>query len=603
MIDINSSDNVQKNAGKRYKKSKYFAKAFQSKTPKSKYRYVSTVDFTQKESKKQQAFDMADTAEIVKSDISPALDKNNLENTVDILNAKINLSDKVSSIKNKFNINSNNNYIDVENENEDKENNESELVDITSINQFTDAEMKKGKKYKNSVQKNVVLVTTISVVMVVVLGVTGFCIYSNSKPEAKPTIATESTEPVEFTFSENIVISDIPVSGKTYDEAKELLDKNKERFIKPIKLMISIDGEITELNQNDFEYTYDIDKVLDKVKNDDIQSATEQKGIFSSETQPAIKEYKITVEPIVESIAKKVEEIADNAYKKPVNACVSEFSPYSEQRFTYKEAVAGREIDSDDLNNRISDALSSGLEQVAINAVTTPISADIQIDDVKNNIVKLATYQTISYNTANGTSNMGVALSACNGSIIEPDGEWSFNDCTGDSNLESNGYKAAHVISEGEIIDGIGGGICQASSTIYNAAIRANLDFDERYCHQYASTYVPTGLDATIDYPNLDLVIYNPTDYQMFLECKLEGSTLTATFWGYKSSSYDYIKTENELGYCGSTHYDVSAWRVYYKNDEEIDREELSNSKYDNKNGVIFHDAANDSGAVFDGRE
>ena len=219
---------------------------------------------------------------------------------------------------------------------------------------------------------------------------------------------------------------------------------------------------------------------------------------------------------------------------------------------------------------------------------------------MKNNIVKLSSYETTSYNTANGTNNMSVALDACNGSIIEPgDYVWSFNECTGDSNKESNGYKPAHVISEGKIIDGVGGGICQASSTIYNAAIRANLNFEERYCHQWASDYVPTGLDATIDYPNLDLKISNPEKTQVFLECEVDGSTLHASFWGVKYGSYDEIKTHNEVSDTGSDSYSVRAWRVYLKDGKEIDREELNKSTYDMDYGVVFRSADYDSGATY----
>ena len=209
------------------------------------------------------------------------------------------------------------------------------------------------------------------------------------------------------------------------------------------------------------------------------------------------------------------------------------------------------------------------------------------------------TARTTSTNTSNGTHNMSVALDACNGSIIGPDEVWSFNDCTGDSNQEENGYKSAHVISEGKLVDGIGGGICQASSTIYNAAIRANLDFKERYCHQWASVYVPTGLDATIDYPNLDLKIYNKNKTQVFLESEVDGSTLKVTFWGVKYGDYDDIKTHNEISDRGSSSYTVRAWRIYLKDGKEIDREELSKSTYDMDYGVMFIDADYDTGAKY----
>ena len=131
-----------------------------------------------------------------------------------------------------------------------------------------------------------------------------------------------------------------------------------------------------------------------------------------------------------------------------------------------------------------------------------------------------------------------------------------------------------------------GGGICQVSFIIYNAAIRANVEIEERYCHLWASDYVPTGLDATIDYPNLDLKFSNQTDYQMFIECKMDGTTLSATFWGWQSPDYDEIRTENEIGSTSGKEFSARAWRVYYKDGKEVDREELPSSTYESSGGI-----------------
>ena len=142
---------------------------------------------------------------------------------------------------------------------------------------------------------------------------------------------------------------------------------------------------------------------------------------------------------------------------------------------------------------------------------------------MQNNIVKLSSFSTESSNNDNGNHNMKISLKACNGSVIEPGETWSFNDCTGDSNLESNGYKEAGVIVDGKSGTGIGGGICQSSTTIYNAAILCGMKIEERYCHYFKSTYIDAGRDATIDYGNLDLKLSNPFSYQLFMKCWLFG--------------------------------------------------------------------------------
>ena len=207
---------------------------------------------------------------------------------------------------------------------------------------------------------------------------------------------------------------------------------------------------------------------------------------------------------------------------------------------------------------------------------------------------------TTSYSTSGASRSKNVA-NGCrliNGTTLYPGDTFSTYNTVKPFSTE-NGYEMAGSYLNGKVVDSIGGGICQSSSTIYNAAVRANMKVEERYCHKWASSYVPTGLDATIDYGNLDLKLSNPTDYQMFLECKVVDNTLYVSFWGWKSDSYDLIMTRNKLTNQGSSSYTVKAWRVYYKDGKEIDSESLGSSTYDTENGYVFIDANNDPRAKY----
>lgn len=439
---------------------------------------------------------------------------------------------------------------------------------LNNLHNFKDEQNKKKKK--------ILIISSVAASVVVALCVTGFCLWQGG-------IFNLGDKNKEFIFSQTAYVSGISLADKTVEQAKSLLEANKTDFIEPISISIDANDEIFELNETDFEYTYDIDEVLAQMK------ANETDKDKSNDE----KTYKVTALVTSESIIKNAKDIKAKIDTEPENAFVSEFKPYASERFIYTEAKAGFSLDEDTLVNDIGGVFAKKVKNSTIKAYVEPIEADITVSDIKNNVVKLATYETVSYNTANGNSNMKVSLAACNGSIINPGEIWSFNECTGDSNLESNGYKAANVISEGKLVPGIGGGICQTSSTIYYAAVKANMGIEERYNHMWASTYVPTGLDATIDYPRLDLKLSNPTKYQMFLECKMVDTTLTATIWGYKSPDYDEIVTFNETTSRSSQNYKVKAWRVYCKDGKEINRESLGTSTYDNDRGYIFYPAEN----------
>jgi hypothetical protein len=118
----------------------------------------------------------------------------------------------------------------------------------------------------------------------------------------------------------------------------------------------------------------------------------------------------------------------------------------------------------------------------------------------------------------------------------------------------------------------------------------------ERHNHFWASSYAAPGEDATIDYPNLDLRLRNITDYQMFMECAMEGQTLTVNIYGYQDPSYDNIKvyTENYDVVKGEN-YKTTTYRVLYLNHEIVNEETICHSTYSLTDGYSVKDP--DSGS------
>ena len=431
-------------------------------------------------------------------------------------------------------------------------------------------------------RNKIIIIVSAAAAVVIAAAVIIFCVALMNNGSDSSDSASK-----EFVFAENTKVSGLDISGKTPAQAKTYLEQNKKSFIKPVKFTVKIGDETEVLTQNDFEYEYNIDQVVSQIEAD-----------TRGDKSIADAKYEVKATPTEKSVTDKSVSLCEEHYSEPKNAYVTEFHPYSDNRFDIEEAKSGISVDKDDLKKQLNNAFNSGKSEQTITAYTEETSAEVTADFLKKNIVKLASYETYSTNTENATSNMRVALASCNGSIIDPEEIWSFNDCTGDSNLKSNGYLPANVIVNGKIEQGIGGGICQASSTIYNAAIRSGLSIYERAPHERASVYVPTGLDATIDYPNIDLKLENISDYQVFLECKLVNYTLYATFWGVKNPDYDEIKVRNELGETKGSKYYVNAYRVYYKDGKKTGEKELPSSYYDLKNGKVFYPADNDAGAV-----
>jgi len=133
--------------------------------------------------------------------------------------------------------------------------------------------------------------------------------------------------------------------------------------------------------------------------------------------------------------------------------------------------------------------------------------------------------------------NIGLIAAAVHGSLVRPGQVFSMNAATG-RRTAAKGYRTAHVIQDGEIVDGLGGGVCQAGTTMFNAAFFAGLPVVERRNHSLHISHYPMGRDATLDWPGTDLKFRNDSPYGIFITSRATPSTLTFTFWstsrGYK---------------------------------------------------------------------
>jgi vancomycin resistance protein YoaR len=129
------------------------------------------------------------------------------------------------------------------------------------------------------------------------------------------------------------------------------------------------------------------------------------------------------------------------------------------------------------------------------------------------------------------TYNISVAAQAFDEMLILPGHKVSFNNVVGPRSSEA-GYKNAPVIVNNEFVDGLGGGVCQVSTTLYNAILLANLDIVGRTCHSLPVSYVPIGRDATVVYDTVDLTFRNNTDSSLYLKTYVTGGQLTIKIYG-----------------------------------------------------------------------
>ena len=469
-----------------------------------------------------------------------------------------------------------------------------------SNNEEKKSESENSPKEKKPLKKKITIISIVVsaiIVCVVLFLVVQAVVMPKSSLLSEMGVIEKDAEPVvivnksgEFIFAKGCKVSDVDISGMTVDEAKTAL-KEKELDARPkMEIKVTVDGDEKTYTEDNFTFTYDTDELLNAEK--EFSEKLSKGTTFPVKEDKNGEEYipegikEISAEINESSVEKLVEKIDKKYDVKSRDARVKKFDPDKEDMFTFTEGKSGKDLDKDTLKTKFDEIISSGNYVGEISLKTKIVKPKVTVSFLKENMVLLAEWTTVSTNDANGNQNMDVSLKACDGSVIEPGDVWSFNECTGDSNQTSNGYAPAGVIVNGSYTDGVGGGICQSSTTIYNAAVRSNLGIYERHNHTYPSVYATSGFDAAIDYGNFDLKLQNNSKYQVFLNCYMTDKTLYARFYGIKSDGYDYIDTESENYEIGSSYYRARSYRIYKdKNGKEIDREELPESSYSLQNG------------------
>jgi len=207
----------------------------------------------------------------------------------------------------------------------------------------------------------------------------------------------------------------------------------------------------------------------------------------------------------------------------------------SDGTVSYTKSKEGKAIDRDRLTRLLEEALvrpEVDYIEIPVNVVK-PWLSESDVERWGLNTV-LGMYSTrFDPNSTDRVHNLKVASGAINNVILYPGQNFSFNTWVG-PRLAETGYKEAPVVLYGELVPGIGGGVCQVTSTLYNAVLLANLKVITRYNHSIPITYVPMGRDATVVYDGVDFIFENNLKTPVLLVAMVEGSSVRVAVLGQK---------------------------------------------------------------------
>ena len=226
-----------------------------------------------------------------------------------------------------------------------------------------------------------------------------------------------------------------------------------------------------------------------------------------------------------------VDKIHSEVYQEPQDAY------YTKDPFTVYPEVEGIDFDVEKAKEMIAAEVKD--EYVIDLIITKP---EVTIEDIGTEAFpnRLSTFSTrYDASDKDRTTNLVLACKKLNGKVIMPGETFSYNAALGPRTYAA-GYRNGKIYENGQVVDGLGGGICQISSTLYNAALMSDMEIVERRNHQFVTSYVDKGRDATVVYGLTDFRFKNTRTYPVRLVASAKGGVATVSVYGIKEADREY---------------------------------------------------------------
>lgn len=403
------------------------------------------------------------------------------------------------------------------------------------------------------------------------------------------------------TIWDNIYIEDIDVSGMNAKKAKAALEEKVSEYHKEKVTLIAedVEAEVTleelGLKMNDTGKL--VGKAVSVGKKGSVWSRHREMKELEAKAQHLNADYSVDSEAVKKVISEKIPHLKNEA----VNATIIR----EDGKFVITDGQKGTKVDLDksvEILENYFDADWKPKKDEKIELTTMVDEPDITREDLEQIQSELGTFSTSFNSGSNRGKNIKHAASLINGMLLMPGEEASASDAMGSRTAE-NGYLEAGSYLDGQTVQTYGGGVCQVSTTLYNAVILAELEITERWSHSMTVDYVKPSMDAAISEGYKDLKFKNNTDAPIYIEGYTTGGKLTFTVYGKdvreagRKVSYvsevtskteakkKFVASGDEVGVfkkSSSGHDGIKSklWKVVTVNGSEVSREAFNSSNY-----------------------
>ena len=337
-----------------------------------------------------------------------------------------------------------------------------------------------------------------------------------------------------------VFVDGIDLSGMTRAEAEALFSQRQQQKQADFTLIVRADGRQWRVTNQEVPMTFQGREALDRAFQAGHTGGLEQR---LAEVEALVAE-PLRLETLysydLTRIGSLVDRIASAVDVEAKDAALDAFDPET-KTFTFREEAEGKALNRDRLTQDLLDALTREAFDTPVEGLMETVRPQVTLADLNGRFGLVSSFTTETTADRDRNTNIRLSAEALNGRVVQPGDTLSFNACTGRRTYEK-GYREAHAIVGGVLVDDTGGGVCQTSSTLFNAVVRADLAIVRRYAHSWPSIYVPRGEDATVNWPSRDFVFRNSGEYPIFLVAWYENRKVTVEVYGRLPETFASIE-------------------------------------------------------------
>ncbi len=351
----------------------------------------------------------------------------------------------------------------------------------------------------------IIAIVGVILMIVIVSVVYGMQSGGKHKPIEQETSTEVTTEAPETELEKEVSVDGISITGLSREEARQTLIDHY-----PWAMKAQYQDDTYEINDL---MAVKIDALLDEIY------SGEPKSIYTLDTSG-----------LDTSIEQEIESMKARWNKAAKNGSISAYDASSDS-FTFAGEQTGIAIDEEQLKSDIQAALSAKQFDKVITVSASEVQPEYSTATAKQKYKTIGTYTTNTTSNSKRNTNIRLAAQALNGTIVGPGQEVSFNDTVG-QRTEAKGYQGAAAYNNGEVVQEIGGGVCQVSTTLYNAALKAGMKISMRRSHTFEPSYVTPGMDATVSWGGPDFRFINTSSSAIGIKASYSNQTVTVSIYG-----------------------------------------------------------------------